>query len=73
MELLKIDGGYIFGGIYSALVPVVRKGDGAILWHFESKKPRGEPLYVFKMQILRHNWLHVLDAESLITEEAYVG
>lgn len=68
-----VDGGYLFSGIYSALVPVARREDNAILWHFESKEPRGEMLDVTRMQCLKRNWLRVSDVESLMDKEAYVG
>lgn len=64
------DGWYFFGGM-TALVPVEKREDGSILWHFESAED--DILARSEMQSLRGRWYQTTSLDELISSPALIG
>ena len=63
------NGWYFFGG-FTALIPVEKRTDGSILWHFESTED--DILVPSRLQSLKRRWYQT-DLDELVSSHAVVG
>lgn len=64
------NGWYFFGGM-TALVPVVKRADGSILWHFESSED--DVLARSELQSLKGRWYQATSLDELMSSPALMG
>ena len=63
------NGWYFFGG-FTALIPVEKRTDGSILWHFESTED--DILTPSRLQSLKRRWYQT-DLDELVSSHAVIG
>lgn len=63
------NGWYFFGG-FTALIPVEKRTDGSILWHFESTED--DILRPSRLQSLKRRWYQT-DLDELVSSHAVIG
>ena len=64
------NGWYFFGGM-TALVPVEKRADGTILWHFESSED--DVLARSRLQSLKGRWYQTPNLDELVSSPALIG
>lgn len=64
------NGWYFFGGM-TALVPVEKRADGTILWHFESAEDN--VLARSRLQSLKGRWYQTANLDELVSSPALIG
>lgn len=70
---LHIEGGFIWHGGFSSLVPMARHADGFILWHVESLEGDDDFFQLHDIKALRGAWYQTMDMNVYRTAPAVLG